>query len=549
MKQERWTSLYPWILAALGLIFYPLFLGSVHLFDWDEINFAESSREMIVTGNYFRVMIDYQPFWEKPPFFFWLQVLSMKIFGINEFAARFPNAVFGVLTLLTVYRIGKLLRGPLFGFTWGMVYLGAFLPFLYFKSGIIDPVFNYFIFLAVYFLIRSVYAPEAAAKTRFALFSGLANGMAVLTKGPVGLLLLLLTFFCVWASLRFRKIFRLKDPFIFLAGLLAASCLWYLPELISHGFWFFREFIRYQAELFTQPVAGHRQPFYYHFLVVFIGCFPMSVWALPALFRSHSGEEKIPFRRWMLALFWVVLILFSIVKTKIVHYSSMSYLPLSYLAATVIFHAVENRRNLKKGIIAVFIVMATVFSSLIILLPFFFYHKEKFFRYIRDPFAVDSLSLPVSWTGWEFMFGFVFLAGAGVAVHGFYRKKTLRSVVVFSITSVVTLTAYLKMVVPRIEKYTQGPAIEFYESLQGQDVYVNVSGFKSYAYLFYFRQPLYPDHTQKTNKDWLIDGPTDKPVYFVSKTTEKYLKGFAEVKEIGRKGGFIFYRREPVTGP
>jgi len=79
----------------------------VHLFDWDEINFAESAREMIVSGNFSRVQIDFHPFWEKPPLFFWMQVLSMKAFGINEFAARFPNAVIGIFTLLTLYFTGK----------------------------------------------------------------------------------------------------------------------------------------------------------------------------------------------------------------------------------------------------------------------------------------------------------------------------------------------------------------------------------------------------------------------------------------------------------
>ena len=82
-------------------------MGAPPLFDWDEINFAEISREMILTGDYLKIYVDFQPFWEKPPLFFWLQVISMKAFGISEFAARFPNAVFGILTLISVYLIGK----------------------------------------------------------------------------------------------------------------------------------------------------------------------------------------------------------------------------------------------------------------------------------------------------------------------------------------------------------------------------------------------------------------------------------------------------------
>src|SRR2546428_8429156 len=88
------------------LLFVP-FLGSVHLFDWDEINFAESAREMIASRDYFSVKINYLPFWEKPPLFIWMQVLSMKIFGITAFAARFPNAVCGIITMLVLFNAGR----------------------------------------------------------------------------------------------------------------------------------------------------------------------------------------------------------------------------------------------------------------------------------------------------------------------------------------------------------------------------------------------------------------------------------------------------------
>ena len=85
----------------MGFLFYGLLfifptLGAFNLFDWDEINFAESTREMLVSGDFFHVQINFEPFHEKPPLFFWFQALSMKIFGINAFAARFPNALLGV---------------------------------------------------------------------------------------------------------------------------------------------------------------------------------------------------------------------------------------------------------------------------------------------------------------------------------------------------------------------------------------------------------------------------------------------------------------------
>ncbi|MFN5365558.1 MAG: ArnT family glycosyltransferase, partial [Bacteroidota bacterium] len=127
------------ILTGLGILFFLPFLGNVHLFDWDEINFAECAREMLATGDWLQPQIDFEPFWEKPPLFFWMQALSMKLFGVNEFAARFPNVLAGITTLLVVYKIGASLHGRVFGWIWAMGWVASLLPHLYFRSGIIDP--------------------------------------------------------------------------------------------------------------------------------------------------------------------------------------------------------------------------------------------------------------------------------------------------------------------------------------------------------------------------------------------------------------------------
>ncbi|MFZ9295373.1 MAG: ArnT family glycosyltransferase, partial [Bacteroidia bacterium] len=65
-----------------------MFIGAYPLFDWDEINFAECSREMLESGNFWDVQLYYKPFWEKPPLFIWIEACSMKLFGVNAFAAR-----------------------------------------------------------------------------------------------------------------------------------------------------------------------------------------------------------------------------------------------------------------------------------------------------------------------------------------------------------------------------------------------------------------------------------------------------------------------------
>ena len=539
------------ILLVLSFIFYFSFLGSVHLFDWDEINFAESAREMLVTGNFTQVQINYQPFWEKPPLFFWLQALSMQIFGVNEWAARFPNALFGVLTLLSLFWIGSRLYSPKMGFFWAMAYFGSFLPHLYFKSGIIDPVFNYFIFLGVYFLSQSI----EQKSTQYAVFSGIATGLAVLTKGPVGFLLVFLSFLCFWASERFRKVSNLKDVLCFAVSVAVVSSAWFAVELWRGGWWFFKMFIEYQIRLFSTPDAGHEQPFFYPFVVVFLGCFPMSVFALSSFAKKPDSHPI--FRKKMIFLFWVVMILFSIVKTKIVHYSSMAYLPLSFLAAQTLARALEAR-SLQKWQLWLTGIIGTIFSALLIGLPLFAYNKASFYKYIDDPFAVDCLKTPVVWGGWEFLIGVAYWL---ILIGGIFLLRKRLQIGIFTIfmATALCLLVYTAVVVPKIEAYSQAPAINFYKQLQktNPDSYVTTVWFKSYAQYFYFKYPRYTQKdfyqggTYQENQQWLLTGKIDKNAYFVVKSNdiERFRKEYPNITFIKQNGGFGFFKRESYSPP
>ena len=216
------------IILVSSLFFLP-FLGGVHLFDWDEINFAEASREMLLTKDYARVYINFEPFWEKPPFFFWLQTAAMQVFGVGEYAARLPNALAGILTLLLLYHAGTRFRDTRFGLLWAMSYFGSTLPFLYFKSGIIDPWFNLFIFLGLYHFILFYHQKIGILSTnkrRHLFLAGFFTGMAMLTKGPVGLLIVGLVLVVYWVYERFRLYISIRQALIFLFSSLLVGATW-----------------------------------------------------------------------------------------------------------------------------------------------------------------------------------------------------------------------------------------------------------------------------------------------------------------------------------
>ncbi len=541
---------YPLLILALGAFFFLPFLGRVHLFDWDEINFAESAREMLVTGNYARVQINFEPFWEKPPLFFWLQATAMRWLGVGEYAARLPNALIGIITLLTFFFVGKRLHGPRFGLLWALGYLGALTPHLYFKTGIIDPTFNLFIFLSICYVYEAVQQYGKPGSLKLTALAGLFVGLAILTKGPVGALLAGLTFAIVWALARFRPLLRLTHALLAVAVALGVASLWFGLEILRNGPWFLEEFITYQIRLFSTPDAGHGQPFYYHFVVVLVGCFPLSIFAIRYLVANRDPRD---FRLWMVVLFWVVMILFSIVKTKIVHYSSMAWFPVSYLAARHLHDLLTGRVTWPRWLTIGLIFIGSLLGLLLALLPVVGQFKNTFIPYIKDPFAVANLQANVAWGGWEWIVGATYLAvllTAIIRLAGAVQRQrfTSESALPVSVWALFMSTAgclwlYLAIIVPKIEEYVQGTVVRFYESKQGQNVYAEPIGYKSYAQLFYFRKqpPVNPLTKQET---YLIDGPVDKPTYLITKITSAAgYRANPNLRVIKEENGYVIFQR------
>jgi hypothetical protein len=516
-------------------------LGNTHLFDWDEINFAESAREMMASGDYLRVQINFEPFWEKPPLFFWLQVVSMKLFGVNEFAARFPNAVFGFIYLISFYFIGKKHFSAKFGLMWSLIFFATILPHIYFKSGIIDPVFNYFIFMSIYFMIL-VISGDHENKMHLAFIAGLFSGLSVITKGPVGFLLLGLTLLVYLIIKKFKPFPKVKFIAGFFFGLLVIIFTWLGVEFYNNGTAIIQKFIEYQAELFSSDVAGHAQPFYYHFVVVFFGCFPISILALPLLFKRR-WNVSFDFHTWMLCLFWVVLILFSIVTTKIIHYSSMTWIPLSFMAALTVYEVSLGEYYFKKSIRIAFITLGVLIGTAILAVPIILMNKEILTSRMEGGFALDSLSQNIPWSGFEISSGLIFIAGIILAAVYLKKNKIVHFVMTMTGTTTIALLLAQFMIIPKVEQITQGAAISYYKDLKGKDCYVECYGFKSYAQYFYKEQKPGLRPIQKTSA-WFLEGKIDKPLYLITKSDYLALDEWNNFKLIKNKGGFRLYKRE-----
>ena len=172
--------------------------------------------------------------------------------------------------------------------------------------------------------------------------------------------------------------------------------------------------------------------------------------------------------------------------------------------------------------------------------------KSFIIPYVADEFAVGNMQAESSWYGFEAFAGVLLLAGLVAALVLFARKRSFNGIAALSAGVMSYMFATTLFVAPQVEKYSQGAAIEFLESKKGEDCYICLPYYKSYAHYFYSdRQP----GNSCDDREFLLRGALDKPCYIVLHDVEDQRRSIAtdspDAGLIYEKNGFVFYRREP----
>jgi len=252
----------------------------------------------------------------------------------------------------------------------------------------------------------------------------------------------------------------------------------------------------------------------------------------------------------MAVLFFVVLILFSLVKTKIVHYSSLTYFPITFFAALTISKLIDAKIQWKSYQTWLLFSIGIILGIAFLALPLIGMNSDWVQQYVRDRFAKENLSAIVHWTGFEFSVGVIFLLTIVSTYIAMKKKKIFPAITFLLVGSTISVSLFLPLVAPKIEAYSQKSAIDFYQSLKDSNCYVEVYGFKSYADLFYTQKKKWqtssPNYEKSglTFEQWLLYRNIDRPVYFVSKITNTDLFAVPGMKLQYSKNGFLFFRRD-----
>jgi 4-amino-4-deoxy-L-arabinose transferase-like glycosyltransferase len=383
------------LVAVSGLIFFTN-LGAAGLWDEDEPIFAGAAREMMDRGEWIVPYFNWAMIPDKPVLLYWVMIGAYRLFGVTEFAARCGPALFGTGSVLLTWILGRQLFSPSVGF-WAGIILATSVSFdVVARAATPDTLLTFFSTLAIlcYVSGTSVLKPlngtggdRYGDGTRWLAMAGsyAAMGMAVLAKGPIGVLLptaalglFVLTSWpagqtkaaeteppgllsalrhsCLVAARCFhpRRVFetiRRLRPLTGVMVVLAVAGPWYAAVgMRTEGAWLAGFFGKHNLGRFFHPMEHHRGPFFYYLIAIVIGFFPWSLFLGPAtvhlksrLTKGENGGE-----RYRLLLCWLITYIgfFSLAATKLPNYIVPAYPAIALLVAACLDAWLRGRQEL-----------------------------------------------------------------------------------------------------------------------------------------------------------------------------------------------------------
>ncbi len=374
-------------------------LGGPSLWDVDEGVNAEAAREMQEAGTWVIPTFNFELRTAKPVMIYWLQRMSYAAFGVtNEWTARFPSVLAGWLTVLLTYELARRQFGRPTGLLAGIVLASAaeFCALAHAATPdatlLLFTVLTYFVF----------WVGHENGGRGWWIPTAVACGLAVLTKGPVGVALpgLVVVLYFAWN----RELRRLLDWRLgagLLAGALVAGPWYALVASETRGAWVKDFFLNENVNRALTPMENHRGPIFYHASALLALFAPWSVFiggvlwygvkacrrSTPVLDSGNHQEEPFSHKsdavataeplhplpnglvdphpyRFLLCWFSAYLVFFSIVSTKLPNYILPLYPALAILTARFLVRWREGElqmpRWLMQGAIGGMFVIAVV---------------------------------------------------------------------------------------------------------------------------------------------------------------------------------------------
>ena len=317
------------LLLICGIAFWWR-LGYLGLIDPDEPFYAQSSREMAQAHDWVTPRIFDQPQFEKPIFIYWLSMGSFRIFGDNELGVRAPAAVFATLLVFMTWAFGARMFNPRAGLLSAIVLATGAEYFVSARMILTDMVFATFVCGSVF----SLWLASRSERRRDAwfVFACALSGLAVLTKGPLGLLIPAFAAVALWLAREHPLPRRFPPAAVGLAVFAAIAVPWYAIMMNEFGRTYFDAFFLHEnVHRFFHAEHRNNNHFYYYPAVLIAGSVPWTP-ALVTLFgraRRAAMWEGSP----RFLILWILFCLgfFTLAQSKLPSYVLFLFVPLALL--------------------------------------------------------------------------------------------------------------------------------------------------------------------------------------------------------------------------
>lgn len=173
-----------WQLLGITAIVYLMGMN-VNVMDIDAAQYAAMSREMMESGSYLQVYEQGHDYLDKPPLVFWLAAMSMKVFGVGNFAFKFPSFLFALLAIYATYRFTQLFYNETTAKLAALVLATSQALFLITNDCRTDTL----LMGCVAFTFWQLAAAFQTSKWQHFLLGFVGIGFGMLAKGPVALII------------------------------------------------------------------------------------------------------------------------------------------------------------------------------------------------------------------------------------------------------------------------------------------------------------------------------------------------------------------------
>ncbi len=392
-SNKRFLTLLLVLIFGFFLFFFEL--GSTGLVDETPPLFASAGRAMSQSGDWLTPKVNGILRFDKPPFYYWLMAIIYSIPSNNTWdelgslSARLPSALSALFMMImiadTVFCSTQNSKDKIYlSLVSSLAFAMSPLIIIWSRTAVSDSL----LCMTLGISLLSFWRKISSEDHNICVTPWVFLGIAILTKGPVALVLILLTllsFFLIHKDWK-RLVLKIQIG----KGILLTSLIsfpWFIVQLINEGEVFWNSFFGYHNfQRYTSVVNNHFEPWWFFLFIMILASLPFSVFLIHGLIETFkelinkfktgvdsTGSIYLFSLCWLLSVF----LFFSISATKLTSY----WIPAIPAASILITKSVQKLANQRKNIS-----IAWFFTALILFgFSISFYFSDNWLSLIKDP--------------------------------------------------------------------------------------------------------------------------------------------------------------------